>query len=119
MKDSKEKIKICSNHQHYRTPLIWTFAFPYKEYWCPYCGLTGGMFGTGEDVNQTLVLIKRLKIYEKSTKEYLHAQSCTYAVGIKWRGKTIHPDKLPDKEKKRLHNIRGNGWRYKTQTAKL
>ena len=63
MKAEKE-IKICSNHTE-QIPLIWTFAFPGAEYWCPYCGFTGGMFGSGENVPETPALLQKAKEWKK------------------------------------------------------
>ena len=57
-------IKICGNHEDYPVPLIWTFAFNGSEYWCPYCGFNGGMFGTGKNVESTKGLKNRLELFE-------------------------------------------------------
>lgn len=42
-----DRMLICSNHQEYPTPLIFTFSFISAEYWCPYCGRKTGMFDGG------------------------------------------------------------------------
>ena len=106
MSEEKNGIKICARHQDYRVPLIWTFAFMGAEYWCPYCGFTGGVFGSGIQVNKTPELIKRKESYEESTKEYLHAQGTTYCSETKWNGKFIKPGDLPQEEKEKLKKIR-------------
>ena len=94
----KEKtIKICPNHQDYEVPLIWTFAFPGAEYWCPYCGYLSGMFGAGEDVEETEELRKRLKAYEKASKKYLKANGILCCAETKYNGKWIPPKDLPSK----------------------
>ena len=51
-------MKICSNHRDYEVPLIYTFAWNYNEYWCPYCGCHEGMMGAGEEVEETEELKK-------------------------------------------------------------
>ena len=48
-------IKVCPKCQ---TPLIWTFCFPYCEYFCLNCGYKHGMLGAGEDIKLT----KKLKL---------------------------------------------------------
>lgn len=68
---NNQKIKVCYNHDNYRVPLIWTFKFISCEYWCPYCGYTGGMFGSGTDVRVTPKLIKRHELYKEAAKEFL------------------------------------------------
>ena len=102
----EKQIKICARHQDYQVPLIYTFAFIHAEYWCPYCGFSGGMFGSGIMVNESPKLIKRKKAYEESTKEYCYAQGTTYCSETKWKGKFIKPEELPQEEKERLAKIR-------------
>lgn len=69
----KYEMKICSMHT-YHVPLIWTFAFRGAEWWCPYCGYTGGMLGAGRNVKITRKLTDRLEKYKEMSKEYLHAK---------------------------------------------
>lgn len=57
MKKQKE-IKICECG----TPLIWTFAFAYAEYYCLNCGFSGGMLGSGKCVPATKELIFKQKL---------------------------------------------------------
>ena len=113
----EKEIKICYKHQNYQTPLIWTFAFRGAEYWCPYCGFTGGMLGSGIMVNETPKLIKRKKGYEELHKEYLHAQGVTYCIETKWKDKFIKPEDLPQEEKDRLKEIR-NEYKYEVKIEK-
>ena len=54
----KQTIRVCDDCG---VPLIWTFAFPYKERFCLNCGMKGGMLGTGTDVPLT----KELKFQKK------------------------------------------------------
>lgn len=70
-----DEIKICSNHQEYQVPLIWTFKFRGAEFWCPYCGYQEGMFGAGENVAETEVLKSRLETYKERSINYLSNQS--------------------------------------------
>lgn len=67
----ENEIKICSNHNYYQVPMIWTFVFPGAEYWCPFCGATEGMFGAGQDVANTPELQTRLEKYKDKSALYL------------------------------------------------
>jgi len=108
-----ETIKICSNHRDKEeTPLIWTFAFPGAEYWCPACGKHMGMLGAEEDVKSTNKLVKRLKNYKKKSKAYLRANSalcCSYMM-IKGEKRTF--DSLP-KQTQSYYTNKANSWKYK------
>ena len=99
-------MKICSNHQDYKVPLIWTFAWNGSEYWCPYCDCHEGMLGAGERVEETEELKKRLEFYEKVTKEYLHATGVKVCASTLWKGEQTKPEDLPEEEKERLKKIR-------------
>ena len=57
MKRNK-KIKVCDTCG---TPLIWTFHWAYKEYFCINCDAHWGMLGAGEDVNATPGLKEQTK----------------------------------------------------------
>ena len=60
----EEMILICPSHKK-EIPLIWTFAFPGAEYWCPHCGYTCGMFGNNKGISAT----DSLKQFVRETKE--------------------------------------------------
>jgi len=64
-----ETIKVCNCDK--KTPLIWTFKFSGKEYWCPRCGYTSGMFGAGINVPLTLELKQSKVEWEEKAKPYL------------------------------------------------
>lgn len=51
---TERTIRVCDRCA---TPLIWTFAFAYKERYCLNCGAVGGMMGTGRDVPATRELV--------------------------------------------------------------
>ncbi len=95
-------MKICSNHQDYQVPLIWTFAWNGYEYWCPYCGCHEGLMGAGESVDETKELKKRLEFYKKATRDYLNARSTLICDETMWEGKRIKPSELPKEEIERL-----------------
>ena len=102
----KEKtILICENHPEEQIPLIWTFAFPGAEYWCPYCGYTGGMLGAGKEVPATPELIKKAKEWEKKGSKYLKAKGTFICSRLKYRGKIIKPSELPESYKEKLSKI--------------
>jgi hypothetical protein len=61
MPNTIQKIKVCNNCE---APLIWTFCFPYAEYFCMNCGFKGGMFGSGKDVDLTPELKLKKKLID-------------------------------------------------------
>ncbi len=107
----EKKILICENHQHFKVPVIETFAFAGAEYWCPYCGEIGGMLGFGKSVKENNTLIKRYNRYKNFSKDFLHAigtRSCNETL---FNGKWMEPDDLPEYEKQRLQKIIDD-WKY-------
>lgn len=93
-----DEIIICDSHQDYLVPLISTFAFPYSEYWCPYCGRTWGMFDTDKKVAITEKLTKRLEKYEKASKKFLKAHAVLKGgAAIEYKGKITEEKDLPQK----------------------
>jgi len=69
----KDTIKVCFCDK--KTPLIWTFKFIGKEYWCPRCGYTSGMFGAGQNVPITNELKESLKDWKEKAKPYLSGKT--------------------------------------------
>ncbi len=103
---------VCENHQHKKiVPLISTFAFNGAEYWCPYCGYTGGMMGAGEHVDETPELREIADEYEEKTKLFLRAKSAGVCISLLWKGERISPYDHPDEEKEKNREIIGN-WVY-------
>lgn len=114
-----DEIRICTSHQkELRTPLIWTFAFPGAEYWCPYCGKNEGMLGAGEIVKSTPTLRNLLKRFKKLSKAYLDARAFRCCDQLKHDGKWIKPDQLPQ-EIKDQHEKAISEWRYKQKPPKI
>ena len=111
-------MKICSNHQNYKVPLIWTFAWNHHEYWCPYCGCHEGMLGAGVDVKETAVLKKRGELYEKATREYRHAIGVLVCASTEWKGEQVKPEDLPEEEKNRLVEVRKT-WKLNKKAEEL
>ena len=64
-------IRICPEHLERPTPLLWTFAFPHKEYWCPHCGYTSGMLGAGVRTRNSPELAATLAADKAASAEYL------------------------------------------------
>ena len=114
-----ENIRICSSHRDYEVPLIWTFSWNNYEYWCPYCDEHEGALGAGEIVEETEVLKKRLELYKKATKEYVHAMGVAVCVSTLWEGEQTKPKDLPEKEKERLKKIREKGWKLNKKIEDL
>lgn len=69
-----EAILCCPRHLEYRVPLIFTFAFPGAEYWCPFCGYKSGIFGAGEQVPATSELAARYEVYHVAALDYLRSR---------------------------------------------
>jgi len=69
------EIIVCTQHEK-EVPLIFTFKFDGKEYWCPYCGYTSGILGAGRSVQipDTNLLEEREKWLEKS-RAYLSGET--------------------------------------------
>ena len=89
-------MKVCDNAIHQRhVPLIWTFAFMGCEYWCPVCGMAGGMFGTGKSVQDTPVLDERLHDLENRTTDYLRARGKLIADRVEVDGVMVHRTEVP------------------------
>ncbi len=97
-------MKICENHEEYKVPLIYTYAWNGYEYWCPYCGDHRDMFG-GVKVEETPELKKRAELYEKATEEYLNARGTLICSKTKYKGEWIKPSELPKEEIKRLQEV--------------
>lgn len=105
-------IKICECHTGYHVPLIQTLAFRGAEYWCPYCGFTGGIFGSGMAITTNKILQERLKKYKEISENYLTARGREYAVATTHDGKIYRPPSaLPDKVKALDEEYKKN-WKY-------
>ena len=112
-------MKICSSHRDYEVPLIFTFAWNYNEYWCPYCDKHEGAMGAGEEVEETTELKKRLKLYEEATKDYRHAMAMLVCSSTDWKGVQTKPEDLPEEEKNRLKEVRKKGWKLNIKIEDL
>lgn len=109
----EEKIKICSNHQDKeQTPLIWTFAFDYAEYWCPYCGCNEGMLGAGDDIEWTQELQDRHDKYKKESRAFLKAKCAMVCSWLTINGKKRTFDSLPLQTQSYYKN-KSKSWKYK------
>lgn len=97
-------VKCCGRHKE-NVQLIWTFAFPGAEYWCPYCGYMCGMLGAGEERELTFTEMRGMIKYRHIGKEYLDAKATFNSTGTRWEGEMISPEDLPDEEKQRLQKI--------------
>lgn len=100
---SPQQVTICDQHTK-QVPLLYTFAFPGAEWWCPFCGHTEGLFG-GKQVEFTADLVTEKKQWEEKTKEYLQARSRLSCSSLIWEGKRISPGELPATERDRLIGI--------------
>lgn len=96
---AEKMITVCTWHPGYVTPLIWTFAFPGAEWWCPYCGFTCGMFGSTNTIPFTLELAIRHDAYKAKYKNYLCAMGVLSCVSVLQDGVQTRPEDLSDEVK--------------------
>ena len=117
---SNKTIKVCCNHQDYIVPLIWTFAFPKKEYWCPYCGYTSGMFGAGENVASTQELEQRLSRYTEKTREF-RAAGMMIGGGRRKRsdGSLYSLADMNTEDREKIITIYENGWEKEQKVEEI
>lgn len=109
---NEDEVTICSSHPEYPTQLIWTFAFPYAEWWCPACGKHEGMLGAGKDVKWTWAIHHRYLKHKKASRKYLRANGVLNCSRFKYRGKWIEPVNMPDKAKI-YYRKQSKSWKYK------
>ena len=102
---------ICSDHQDYQVPLIYTYAWNGAEYWCPYCNCHLGMLEAREDVEETEELKKRLKLFKKATEEFRGARGTLICAETGWKGEWVKPKDLPKEEIERLQKIVKIAWK--------
>lgn len=115
----KKKIKICDGHE-YKVPLLWTFAFNGSEYWCPYCGINGGMFGTGTDALLTEALVGRQEIYSKYSEYYLRTRGLILCSGFKFENKEYRRKEMPVNIENKLNQFaKNNKWKYRIKATSL
>jgi len=97
---TNETFAICKKHPEYEVPLIFTFAFPGKDYWCAFCGETDEMFG-GRRVERSQELDRRLETYSAAWSgkfNYLHGVGANYSVArMTWKGRLVRLEDLPVK----------------------
>ena len=104
------EVKCCYRHDE-NVQLIWTFAFPGAEYWCPYCGYTAGMLGAGETRELTFAQRREMIKWRSVGQEYLNARATFSCDTLLWEGERIKPEDLPEAEKIRLQKIIDQ-WEY-------
>jgi hypothetical protein len=111
-----EEIVVCDLHPERQTPMVWTFAFPGSEYWCPYCGNRGGMLGTGEKVVSTPELQARAQEDKQRAMPYLQAIASLSCVSMEFEGRQVKPEDLPEWKNEEFMKIR-HEWRYPAAVA--
>jgi len=110
---ANDEIRVCPNHKSQeKVPLVFTMAFPGKEYWCPGCGYTHGMLGAGDIVKRTKEIDEKEDYWENVGKDYLSAKSAKSCESLMHEGNRMTYDELPQNEKERLQTIEDE-WKYK------
>jgi len=112
--EEKREVRICSDHQDYQVPLISTCSFMGAEFWCPYCGFSGGVFGAGKFVPDSEELKTRHTRYKKFSSDYLHAVGVPHCSSTLFNGQWVKPNDLPEEEIDRLIKIKKD-WKYETK----
>jgi len=88
---------------HCNTPLIWTFAFSHKEWYCRECGATLTMFGA-RGIDSTSALKKEgeknEKWFKKIMKDYI-PYGAYYKDCEQCKGNQSHLFHATDEEKKK------------------
>ena len=98
----EDEVTVCDSHDT-DTQLIWTFAFDYKEFWCPACGATYGMMGAGRNVKWNWRIHNQYVKDLKNSRKFLIA--CSTLEGKK-------PDEMPGKLREYYERGRKK-WKYR------
>ena len=80
--DKLKQINVCPK-DHPVTPLIFTFAFNYNEYWCPGCGYLTGMFGHMREMSTSIELIAMHDDLKEKAEPFLQYQSSLRGAKVK------------------------------------
>ena len=109
--NAEDEITVCDCHKK-DVQLIWTFAFPYKEFWCPYCGATYGMMGAGRNAKWTWKIHNEYVNNLKRSRMFLRAIAMKNCSKYKYKGEWIEPSKIPEKLLN-YYNKQAEKWKYK------
>lgn len=105
-----DEIACCPNHDEYITPLLSTFAFPYREWWCPFCGYGTGLFGPVRSPRATAELSTRHDTYRAASRAYLHAAAMMNGAMVERGGNCLRLYELPEDERESLVATFEAGW---------
>lgn len=109
----KPQFVICSYHKDYPTPLVFTFAFPFNEYWCPYCDAKYGFLEPDDVAESTPELENRALKYAVIYKDYLRALGsleCALLEYPEGSKNYIKPSELPPDIVKHYMEVKEAGW---------
>lgn len=96
-----KEIMVCNTHD---TPLIWTFVFPYAEYFCMAGNHSEGMLGAGYKVELTPELEALNTLYHRrwgQLKRHIVAGRFWRKDCAKCNGDEYHNEHLTDQEVRR------------------
>lgn len=74
----KNEIRCCGYHLNYPTPVISTFKWNHKEFWCPHCGTKYEFFDGFKYYERTAELAKRLDIFTQMAEDFLTDKTSYY-----------------------------------------
>jgi len=114
-----EMIVCGSCHGTRNIPLIGTLSFRGAERWCPYCGMSTGMFGNYQEIRITPTLQQMLIVYTAHTREYLDGVGSQTCVGRLINGKSVNREDFPPELVAELKAKVDKGWKLKQNWKKL
>ena len=79
--NTTDKIRCCSSHVHYPTPVLFTLKYRGHEYWCPHCGNKYEFFDRFSYYQNTESLQKRKELFEKAAMSFLSDRAETFQFG--------------------------------------
>jgi hypothetical protein len=109
--NEEDEVTVCDCHK-VDVQLICTFAFPYKEFWCPACGATYGMLGAGRDVKWNWRIHNQYIKDKIKSRKFLNANGVLVCVSFKYKGKDIKPSEMPLKLRK-YYEQEAKKWKYR------
>lgn len=109
--NDEDEVTVCDCHDK-DVQLIWTFAFPYKEFWCPYCGATYGMMGAGRNAKWNWRIHNEYVENLRKSGNFLRANETLCCARFKYKGEWIKPSEMPEKLRKYYQN-QAKKWEYK------
>jgi hypothetical protein len=107
----ENEITVCGCHDT-DVQLIWTFAFPYHEFWCPACGAHYGMVGAGRNAKWNWRIHNQYVKDLEQSRRFLTANGILCCAMFKYKGTYIKPLEMPEKLRK-YYERESKKWKYR------